>query len=303
MFTASVALQNRYGVPSRMIDPAEAQRISPLIGTEGLLAASWSPDDATCTPEAVVSGYAAAARRHGACLIRNCPVVGVETSGGAITAVVTEHGAIRTPTVVCAAGAWSGLIGAMVGVTIPVTPVRRQIAFTAALAEPPRRAPLTIDFPSSFYFHPEGDGLLIGWSDPDQAPGFNLTFELEDWLAGLAGVAATRAPAVLDLGIASGWAGLYEVTPDRNQIIDRCDEVEGLLDRDRLLGSRLPDGTGDGRDRARPVLGPGARLRDRRLPPVRASGRRTDTRRPRSTSSELRSERGYPSPARTTPSS
>jgi len=36
-------------------------------------------------------------------------------------------------------------------------------------------------------------------------------------------------PAVLDYGISTGWAGLYEVTPDRNQIIDRSTEVEGLL--------------------------------------------------------------------------
>ena len=34
---------------------------------------------------------------------------------------------------------------------------------------------------------------------------------------------------MLDYGISTGWAGLYEITPDRNQIIDRSTEVEGLL--------------------------------------------------------------------------
>ena len=34
---------------------------------------------------------------------------------------------------------------------------------------------------------------------------------------------------MLDYGISSGWAGLYEMTPDQNQIIDRSEEVEGLL--------------------------------------------------------------------------
>ena len=33
----------------------------------------------------------------------------------------------------------------------------------------------------------------------------------------------------MDYGINGGWAGLYEITPDRNQIIDRCTEVDGLL--------------------------------------------------------------------------
>ena len=230
VFTESVGLQNRLGVPSRMVSPEEAKRISPLIGTEGLLAACWSPQDGKATPESVVLGYAAAARRQGARIIRHCAVTDIETSGGTINAVVTEHGRIATDTVVCAAGAWSQSIGEMVGVTIPVTPVRRQIAFTEPISELPETSPsLTIDFPSSFYFHPEGNGLLLGWSDPNEGEGFNLKFELEDWLLGLGEIAATRAPAVLEYGITTGWAGLYEVTPDRNQIIDRSTQVDGLL--------------------------------------------------------------------------
>ena len=111
VFTESVALQNSHGVPSRMITPEEAKKISPLIGTEGMLAACWSPQDGKATPESVVMGYAAAARRHGARIIRHCAVTDIESSGGAITAVVTAHGRIATNTVVCAAGVWSRGIG------------------------------------------------------------------------------------------------------------------------------------------------------------------------------------------------
>jgi sarcosine oxidase, subunit beta len=230
VFTESVALQNRHGVPSVIIDPDEAQRISPLIGTDGMVGACWSPMDGKATPESVVMGYAAAARRHGARIVRHCEVLDIASEAGTITEVITAHGRIKTDTVVCAAGAWSRQIGAMLGVTIPVTPVRRQIAFTEPLAELPAASPsLTIDFPSNFYFHPEGKGLLLGWSDPNETEGFNLRFELEDWLMGLGTIAEKRAPAVLDYGISTGWAGLYEMTPDRNQIIDRCRQVPGLL--------------------------------------------------------------------------
>ena len=229
-FTEQVALQNRYGVPSVIVDPEQAQRISPLIKTDGMVGACWSPRDAKASPESVVMGYAAAARRHGARIIRHCEVFDIASEGGTITEVITAHGRIKTATVVCAAGAWSRRIGEMLGVDIPVTPVRRQIAFTEPLAELPATSPsLTIDFPSSFYFHPEGRGLLLGWSDPNQVEGFNLRFELEDWLLGLGEHAERCAPAVLEYGISTGWAGLYEMTPDRNQIIDRCADVDGLL--------------------------------------------------------------------------
>ena len=230
VFTESVALQNSLGVPSRMIDPDEAKAISPLLSTDGMLAACWSPGDGKATPDSVVAGYAAAARRHGARIVRHCEVTDIESSGGAITAVLTPHGRIETTAVVCAAGAWSRRIGEMLGVDIPVTPVRRQIAFSAPIAGLPARSPsLTIDFPSNFYFHPEGGGLLLGWSDPEEPAGFNLKFELDRWLEGVGAIAERRAPSVLDYGIRTGWAGLYEITPDRNQIIDRSAEVPGLL--------------------------------------------------------------------------
>jgi sarcosine oxidase, subunit beta len=224
-FTESVALQNSFGMPSRMIDPDQAQQVSPLISTEGLLAAAWSPGDARVTPDGVVAGYASSARRLGARLITGCAVTGIESGGGTIAAVVTEQGIIRTSAVVCAAGAWSGAVGRMVGVELPVTPLRRQLAFTAPNEAVDPAAPLTVDFPANVYFHPEGRGLLLGWSDPDELAGFNLQFELEPWLAGFADVAARRIPKVLDFGIVGGWAGLYEVTPDHNQLIGRAAAV------------------------------------------------------------------------------
>jgi sarcosine oxidase subunit beta len=230
IFTESVARQNRLGVPSRMIDPAEATRISPLIATDSCLAACWSPEDGKATPESVVLGYAAAARRAGARIIRHCAVTDIETRAGAITAVITDRGRVQTPAVVCAAGAWSRAIGEMVGIDIPVTPVRRQIAFTGRIDGLPARSPsLTIDFPSNLYFHPEGGRLLLGWSDPDETPGFKLDFEPEPWLDGVAEILERCAPQILDFGIESGWAGLYEVTPDEVQIIDRSAAVEGFL--------------------------------------------------------------------------
>jgi sarcosine oxidase subunit beta len=174
-FETNVALQNGFGVPSRLISPAEAHRLSPLISTDGLVGAAFSPDDGYCTPEAVVHGYAAGARRHGATVVRQCDVLDIETRGDEIAAVRTSLGRIRTGSVICAAGAWSRHVGAMVGVELPVSPVRRQIAVTEAVPDLPPDVPMTIDFTSTFYFHGEGRGLLMGIADPAEEPGFRTT--------------------------------------------------------------------------------------------------------------------------------
>jgi sarcosine oxidase subunit beta len=219
-FERDVKLQNELGVTSRMIDVAEAKQLSPLISTDGLLAAAYSPDDGHCTPESVVLGYATAARRLGATLLTGVTVTGIEVEGGEARRVVTDRGTMTAGTVVCAAGAWSQAIGEMVGTTLPVTPVRRQIIFTEPMPELPPVVPFTIDFATSFYFHREGRGLLLGMSDPEQEPGFHLGYS-EEWLPRLGDAIAARAPRLLDVGLTDGWAGLYEVTPDHNALIGR----------------------------------------------------------------------------------
>jgi sarcosine oxidase subunit beta len=227
-FEASVTLQNRYGVPSRMVTAAEARALCPLLAGEDILAASFSPDDGHATPEAVVQGYAFAARALGAHVRPGCEVTGIETRDDQITAVQTSHGRIVTGVVICAAGAWSRACGEMVGEVLPVTPLRRQILFTEPMHGLPPDLPFTIDFATSFYFHREGPGLLMGMSHAREQPGFALE-TTDDWVPELLDIAARRAPRVAEAGIKGGWAGLYEVTPDHNAIIGESERVSRFL--------------------------------------------------------------------------
>jgi sarcosine oxidase, subunit beta len=116
----------------------------------------------------------------------------------------------------------------MVGVELPVTPLRRQILFTEPIHGLPRDLPMTIDFSSTFYFHREGPGLLLGMSDPHETPSFR-TETSDDWIPALIEIAARRAPVIADAGIRGGWAGLYEMTPDHNAIIGEADTVSRFL--------------------------------------------------------------------------
>ncbi|MGI5505758.1 NAD(P)/FAD-dependent oxidoreductase [Lentzea sp. CA-135723] len=218
-FERNVDLQNSLGVRSRMLTVEEARRMSPLIEADGLLAAAFSPDDGHCTPESVVLGYATAARRFGARFSTRTTVESIVGTGSDSFRVETGSGAVSARKVVCAAGAWSRKIGAMVGVDLPVSPLRRQIMFTEPMPElHDRVTPFTIDFGSTFYFHREGPGLLFGMSDPDETPGFKLDMS-DAWLPRLTEAIGRRAPRLLDVGVRDGWAGLYEVTPDHNALI------------------------------------------------------------------------------------
>jgi sarcosine oxidase subunit beta len=42
-------------------------------------------------------------------------------------------------------------------------------------------------------------------------------------------VAERRLPSLLDMGLAGGWKGYYEVTPDHNALVGESPEIERFL--------------------------------------------------------------------------
>jgi sarcosine oxidase subunit beta len=115
----------------------------------------------------------------------------------------------------------------MANVHVPVLPYRRFIFSTDTFPPVPPDNPMTIDFTTSFYFHPEGDGVLFGMRNRDEPPGYNLEV---DWgfLDRIGEVAEQRAPELLSVGVKTAWAGLYETTPDNQSILGPVEEVEGF---------------------------------------------------------------------------
>lgn len=227
-FEQNVEQQNALGVPSRMVTPAEALALSPVCGVDGVLAASFSPLDGHASPEAVVQGYAAAARAHGAAIVTGCTLTAIGVEGGRVRSATTSLGTIETDTVICAAGAWSRSVGGLAGVELPVEPVARQIWFTGPMELPPHPFPLTIDFSSGFYFHREGPGVLFGMADRAQPPGFGVPTD-PDVLERVLDVAVRRAPSIVDAGLAGGWTGYYEVSPDHNALVGEAAGVSRFL--------------------------------------------------------------------------
>ncbi|WP_350270768.1 FAD-binding oxidoreductase [Brevibacterium sp. CBA3109] len=240
-FAVNVELQQRMGLDSRMLTVAEVAELAPYINTEGLVAGAFNPTDGHCTPEAVVSGYISAARELGVTVVKNCEVTGFESTAGedpsgstrTVQSVLTTKGRIECVQVVCAAGAWSGLIGEAAGVDLPVKPLRREIMVSEPVDEAElgidlSRMPFTIDFSTSFYVHPEGPGLLFGCPDETDVWDFDDKRN-PDWLPTLAELIESRAPGLGEVEVKRGWAGLYEMTPDHNALIGEAEELSGFF--------------------------------------------------------------------------
>ena len=227
-FRANVALQNRLGVPSRLVDLAEIAALAPEIDLTGIVGGTWCAADGLVDPNGLLQGYVSQARRLGAVLRTSSGADGITVSGGRVRGVSVAGETIVAPRVVIAAGPWSAAVGAMAGVELPIQPVRRQIAVTSAIPSLRADFPFVIDFSRALYFHREGDGILTGMSNRDEPPGFDTRVD-EDWRLQHIERAIERMPLLADAEISAEWAGLYEVTPDDQPILGAVPEVDGLF--------------------------------------------------------------------------
>lgn len=226
-FQQNLNLQNNLGAKTEWLSGDEVRRRLPLMNLKDALGGTFNQQDGLVDPNSVVMGYISAAQRMGVKTINNMEVNGIRVSGDKVTGVETAHGLIETRLALNAAGPWSAQVGRLAGVHIPVQPIRRQMFTTTPLPNVPPDFPFVIDFSQSLYFHREGEGLLIGMSNPDEKPGFDQNVDDDFELINLE-AAVRRMPLIEKAGRASHWAGLYEVTPDAHPIFGRT-PVDGFL--------------------------------------------------------------------------
>jgi sarcosine oxidase subunit beta len=226
-FRTNIALQNSLGVNTRLITPDEVKEISPILNTSDLLAASFGPTDGVANPFLAVKGYADRARDMGVRIFNRTEVTGFKTNRSRVKAVITNTGEISTNWVVCAVGAWSALIGKMLGIDIPVVPYRHQIMVTEPLEV--IHPCMVIDLYHNIYFSQTEVGSFIGGqTDKDEAPGFNIRNNSR-FLVEISRKLVYHAPVLRNVRVVRQWAGLYEVTLDAQPIIGRIPEFENLL--------------------------------------------------------------------------
>jgi sarcosine oxidase subunit beta len=216
--TRNVAVQRGAGLEDvRLVRPDEIAELVPEMNIDDVTGGSFCPSDGLAGPNEVTSGYVAAARRHGARVREGVAVDAIERVGGTVSGVVAGGARVATPLVVNCAGPQAAIVGDLAGVEVPVRPFRRHLFITEPFTLS-REPPMTVDMRTSFYFHPEGEGLLLGMSDPAEPSSFDTTV---DWgfLEHLVEHATHRVAALERATIRTGWAGLYEVSPDNQAIV------------------------------------------------------------------------------------
>ena len=228
-YLAAADLQRSMGVETRELTPDQAGELVPGISLDGVIGAVTCDRDGIADPSGLTQGYLTLARRAGVELRLGVEVTGMLVDRGRVTGVQTSGGDLSTGVVIDAAGPWAGTVAAMAGVELPLEPIPRNVVTTGTFPGAPARRTLVIDAETSFYFHREGDGVLMGMGGgADERPSFSTQVDRRFVEEEILPTAVHVFPPLERAGIASMWAGLYEMTPDRHPIIGRS-PVEGFL--------------------------------------------------------------------------
>ena len=227
-FLASVELQRSLGVEVDLLTPEDAAELIPGISVDGMVGATFGPRDGIADPSGLTLGYATAARRAGTEISTGVEVLSIQVSDDRVAGVSTSDGSVSAPLVVNAAGPWAGTLAASAGVDLPIDPIPRQVVVTGPFPGVPRRRTLVIDADTTFYFHREGEGVLMGMGGQDEKPSFDTVVDDSFIADELLPTALHLFPPLEQADLRYRWAGLYEMTPDRLPIIGQAPGVGGL---------------------------------------------------------------------------
>jgi sarcosine oxidase subunit beta len=229
---ALLARQRSWGLTDvEWLSGDEARARFPHISPD-VVGARWRAGDGWLDVRRLAAGYALAAQvAAGAVFVVNTEVTGFDVAGGAVRAVETSRGSISAPVAVIAAGPFSGVVGAMAGLDIPLNLVRRQKLVMPDVPEVPREAPMTIDEETGTHWRPALQGAFCLRTFPGVTPGPPLDDVpvSSDFAFGLLDPSSPYALArisplwrdVWGRGTAHWYlqAGQYEYTPDHRPFL------------------------------------------------------------------------------------
>jgi glycine oxidase len=193
------------GFPVQSLDAAALTHLEPNLGLKG--PAHYLPDMAQLRNPRHMKALQAACKSCGVELRPGCLVHGFAREGRRITAVKTLEGNIAADRFLLATGAWTGPLAESLGCTIPIKPIRGQIALLNSGTPLFRRILLC----GSRYLVPRPDGrVLVGSTEEDAGFDKRTTSQA---IADLLHLASTLVPDLAEAQLERCWAGLRPGSP------------------------------------------------------------------------------------------
>ncbi len=224
-FHENLKVQHSLGIESYALDLQQAKEIVPYLNTEGMYGATFCQKDGHASPFHCTEAYALGAQRMGVEIATYTTVTGFTTAGGKISGVQTDKGYVEAKTVINCANVRAPELAAMVGENIPVVSERHQALVTERVA--PMLPCMVMSFHRSYYVQQTPNGSFVMGIGPAEEPSFNFKSSWQ-FLEQNCAIICEALPELRKLKVLRQWAGQYDLSPDRNPIIDEAEQAKGF---------------------------------------------------------------------------
>ncbi len=233
------SLAHLYGVEANSISVGEAKERWPLMNSDDVIGAVWSPGDGRVGPSDLCAALVKGAKAQGARIFEDTGVLAILTRGDKIVGLETSVGTIHCDAIAICTGLWSRENAMKAGVDIPVWPCEHFYLLTNPVEGISGNLPTLSDHDSHLYIRDDSGGLLIGCFEPSgkainpEQIGENFAFQLlpEDWdhFEPMLNNALHRLPCLADTEVRMLLNGPESFTPDGSFLLGESAETRGLF--------------------------------------------------------------------------
>lgn len=224
-FTKNINIQHKLNIPSKLLKPIEAKEIVPYIDIDKITGAAYCEKDGFLNPFKTTDAFYCAAQRLGVEFYTFTKVIDIDLNKNKIKGVKTDKGYISTNKVVNATNAYSKEICDMVNIDIPTYSERHQILVTEPVE--PLQGPMVMSFSLNFYIQQSPHGsFIMGRGDNSEPRDLRITSNWK-FLDEMSKSIVNLLPTIGKLRVIRQWAGLYNMTPDKQPIYGTVEEIEG----------------------------------------------------------------------------
>jgi sarcosine oxidase subunit beta len=232
---ANIATQQALGIETEIIDIDRLAALWPHMETADVSAAAFEPRGGFADATQLALHFGRLARDRGATVRQNTPVTRILTRDDRAVGVELLDGeSIEADEVIVASGWWSQHLLAPLGIDFPCDAYRSELLIVDA-GEPLHDLPVVSDLVSLQYCRVEGSGqFLVGNSDHDAPedkfvdPDHYSNVARDSTVETYAEKIMHRFPGFPEPAVTHTYAGVYDVPPDWNPVIQRLTAIRGL---------------------------------------------------------------------------
>jgi len=261
------------GLASEVLGPDGVAALVDGIAPDAVVGGTYLRTDGTLHPFPAVWGVYEAARALGVEVALGVEAREVERRAGRVSGLATSAGTVATPTVVNAAGGWSGDFSRAVGLEVPNVATRHEILATEALK--PFLDPMVVRPSDGLYFSQTMRGEIVGGLTVPHRPGTARGVPSSPhFLATMSRALVRLIPRLGALRVLRAWSGYYDDTPDGLPLIGEDPRLPGFVQANGFGGHGFMLAPASSRRIARAVLGEPSDLDPALFSPARFLGPR-----------------------------